>query len=914
MKYIISSMVALMILLQSCTNKNSRWVAFAPADSLYCQINGDTMAVLPNGRIITPLGRQIRVAPHPYGLVVSPDGKTAVTANSGVGPFSITIIKNLQSGAPEIHQIPEGPMNDKGVLDAVFMGLAISHDSRKLYVAGGQADMVYTFSLETCKKTGEISCSGPGEDNHQPKGYLGDMVLSQSGNYLYVVDQINFCIDVIDTRKERLITRVRTGRYPFGIAISPDESQLFVANVGVFSYSLVTSADSSESVQPVLDYPAFGYMSKEMLTGIKNDSLDIRGLGDPNVFEAFSVWTYDLRNPENPEITAKVKTGFLVGQPVEGIPAVGGSSPNSLVANHAHVFVSNGTNDCISVISAQTHELVREIFLQPDKRLSNLRGIIPFGLALSPSGDRLFVAEAGINAIAVIDTRSLMVIGHIPVGWFPAKIDVTPDGKQLIVANAKGFGSGPNGGRGIHLPGRQGYIGLLMNGTVSIIYIPDDKSIEAMTSKVIRNNYHFEDQAQARRQRNRNNPVPLYAGERNTPIKYIVFISKENRTYDEVFGQLEKGKGDPSLARYGMHASFSNSSLKDSVVDATVMINHLNLANRFAIADNFYVDADVSADGHRWLSCVYPNEWVETSTAAAYGGRRNMDIHSKAPGIFSFVGSSGSFFPEDYNEAGSMWEHFERNQVSFFNFGFAMEQSPGYEDSTMKYGGIRYLINYPVPDPVYKNSSHKYATFNMAIPDQFRADVFIGEFNEKWIGQGKAMPQVITIMLPNDHGADERPHAGFPYRESYMCDNDLALGRIVEFLSHTPYWKNMAIIVTEDDAQDGRDHIDAHRSLLMVISPYARKDYVSHKHYSFGSIFKTIWNLLGIPYLNQYDATASDLADFFTDNPDFTPYNALPVDPEIFDPKKALTPINENFDWKAVIESPKLDDVKDFLK
>jgi hypothetical protein len=196
----------------------------------------------------------------------------------------------------------------------------------------------------------------------------------------------------------------------------------------------------------------------------------------------------------------------------------------------------------------------------------------------------------------------------------------------------------------------------------------------------------------------------------------------------------------------------------------------------------------------------------------------------------------------------------------------------------------------------------------MAIPDQFRVSQFIKEFSEKWMSGKDTMPAVLTVILPNDHGAGERPLAGYPFRESYMVDNDLALGRIVEFLSHTPYWNNMAIVVTEDDAQNGVDHIDAHRSILMVISPWSEKNHVSKVHYSFGSIFKTFWNILGLPYLNQYDAAASDLADMFTDEPDFTPYKALPPDLRIFDPQKALTPIDEEFDWKAMEDSPQLDD------
>jgi hypothetical protein len=218
------------------------------------------------------------------------------------------------------------------------------------------------------------------------------------------------------------------------------------------------------------------------------------------------------------------------------------------------------------------------------------------------------------------------------------------------------------------------------------------------------------------------------------------------------------------------------------------------------------------------------------------------------------------------------------------------------------------VINYPVPAPIYDKSSKVYATYNMGIPDQFRVDMFIKEFKERWMREIQKMPAVLTVLLPNDHGAAERPADGYPYNESYMADNDLGLGRLVEFLSHTPYWKNMAIIVTEDDPQGGVDHVDAHRSILMVISPYARRNFVSHVHYSFGSIFKTIWHILNLPYLNQYDAAANDLGDCFTSRPDFTPYDAVAVDERIFNPQKALDPYDVNFNWQTVAESPVIDD------
>ena len=381
-----------------------------------------------------------------------------------------------------------------------------------------------------------------------------------------------------------------------------------------------------------------------------------------------------------------------------------------------------------------------------------------------------------------------------------------------------------------------------------------------------------------------------------------------------MFGQVKNGKGDPDIARYGYKRTFSNKNKSATVNDATIMPNHLALAQRFGISDNFYVDSDHSADGHRWLANTYPNEWMETNVAAEYGGHRDVKAGSKAKGQYAWTGGAGAIFPEDYNEAGSLWDHLERNDISFYNFGFGTEMGSNFTDSTMKYYGQKVLVNFPIPGPLYGRSSEKYATFNMAIPDQFRADVFMQEFREKWLSGKEKMPQVITLMLPQDHGAGERPEAGYPFRESYMADNDLALGRVVEFLSRTPYWENMAIVVTEDDAQDGQDHVDAHRSVLMVISPWAKRNHVSHAHTSFGSIFKTFWNILGVRHLNQYDAAATDLGDCFTGQPDFTPYSALPVDPRVLDPQKLLTPYDARFDWKSLLESPKLDNVEDFIR
>ena len=905
--------VLLFALLLACssheTTPTTHWIAEAPAGSEYTQINKEGRTVLPNGRFITPLGKQITVAPHPFGLTLSPDGKTIITANSGVGPFSISIISDYNSATPALKQIPETLNPEKGLLEAVFMGLAVSPDNNKVYVAGGQQNKIYVFDLKTNKKLGEISCNISFDKSDYTDGYIGDLVLNKDGSRLYAVDQIGFRMLVVDTKSNKVIHNVKTGRYPFGIALSPDEKTVYVANVGMFEYSYIKSLDRKNLNETASKFPTSAYGSKEMKEGVKNDSLEFEGLGDPNAPESFSVWSIDV-SKSKPEVVSKVKTGVLVGEMVEGISAVGGSSPNSMVATEDFVYVSNANNDNISVLDVKQSKVVNSIELKLDERLGNLKGVIPFGLTLSPDQKRLFVAEAGINAVAVIDVPTQKVVGHIPTGWFPSKLKVTPNGKQLIVANAKGFGSGPNGGKNFKPafdhPSAD-YIGALMLGTVSVMDIPTDNELKSLTENVITNNFLFKEEIPST---DKNPiPIPIFPTEKVSPIKYIVFISKENRTYDDVFGQLQSGKGDSALARYAANVSFTNQKKTMTVENATIMPNHLALAEQFTISDNFYVDADVSADGHVWLTNTYPNQWMETHAPAAYGGKRNQKEESTAPGKFGMTGAAGSIFPESYNEAGSMWEHLERSGIEFYNFGFGVEFDAGsFADSTFKYGGVRYLVNYPLPGPLYNRTSRLFPTFNMAIPDQFRADIFIKEINEKFIDQQKDLPPVLTLQLLNDHGAGERPKAGFAFNESYMADNDLALGRVVEYLSHLPQWKNMMIVVTEDDAQGGRDHIDAHRSVLMVISPYAKRNFNSHQHYSFGSIFKTFWHVLGTPYLNQYDFGVSHLGDCFTSEPDFTPYNALSVDPRIFDPKVALSPLDEKFDWEAVKLSPKLDD------
>ena len=381
-------------------------------------------------------------------------------------------------------------------------------------------------------------------------------------------------------------------------------------------------------------------------------------------------------------------------------------------------------------------------------------------------------------------------------------------------------------------------------------------------------------------------PVPL-PGTASAQIHHVVFITKENRTFDEVFGDLADtgAEGDPTLARWGINATIKAES-QPTLEHVQVTPNEHALAKRFAFGDNFYVDSDVSADGHHWLVDNYPNEVMEAAWPASYGGELKFVADQDAPGRLDLGGTSTR--PETYLENGSLWENLARANITFRNYGEGLEL-PGNDEGMGEYPtGSRQSVNVPLPKVLFDNTSRDFPTFNTNISDQYRFEQFKKEFEQFASGQ-KAMPQFIYIWLPNDHTADPRPGDGFPYRASYVADNDLALGKLVELFSHSLFWNDMAIFVTEDDAQDGHDHVDAHRSLLLTISPYAKPG-VSHCHTSMASILKTIDLIFGMPFVNQYDAAARDLSDMFTERPDFTPYTALPSDTRIFDPAKAKEP------------------------
>ena len=472
----------------------------------------------------------------------------------------------------------------------------------------------------------------------------------------------------------------------------------------------------------------------------------------------------------------------------------------------------------------------------------------------------------------------------------------------MYVISCRGYGAGPNGGVGFKKPEQGTYIGDIQLGTFQKIKVPTFEELKAYTKTTLNNTYKTVTKVDDVK-----NPLPMKAGIRKSPIKYIVYITKENRTYDEVFGQLKTGRGDSSLAKFGNHVRMGFQSKTAAGYD--IAPNHLKLAQEFAYSDNFYCDGDASIHGHHWMMGVIPNEWVETNSSVS----KSSKIFSKASGR-RFPGSTGSMDPEDYAERGGLWEALERKNVPFYNFGEANETAHNREEWNDTATGGAHSVMVPMQKALWKNTSHNYAGFNCNIPDQFRMEQFETEFTKLWLNPRKEIPHLITMQVPNDHTADPRPKDGYPYHESYVADNDLAIGRILHFLSRTPYWKNMLVIITEDDPQGGVDHIDAHRSILMLAGPYVKRNYTSKTHANFGSILKVIYNILDVPNVNQYDATASLLDDFFTDKPNYTPYSFVFPSKEIFNTTNAMKRYNRDIDWKKVTKGPEMDDEDDIRK
>ncbi len=847
----------------------------APAGLEYAKVVPGGATVLPNGRLLTPAGTRRYTGEDLWQVLVSPDGNSVVGFHDG----GLTIYA-------------DGKAKRALARKEIAPAGAFSKDGSKLVISLGDDNQIEVLNAQTFER--EALIAGGKKD-----GYINDIAISPDGKLAYGVDIATQEVVVFDLEAKSMVTRVKAGRQPYALSLSEDGKQLFIANIGIFDYSAIPAPEKGKGDPRGLYRPPFGFPSKESRDGVFQEGRKIPGLGDPYVPDAQSIWKYSLANPAAPVVQSKVKAGLLIHTLSGGgeNKAVGGSAPNELLQRGNRLWVSNANNDTVQEFDAGTMKSLRTIKLSPPGVFAKLRGNIPSGMAMSKDGTRLYVCESGLNSVAAIDVANGQILGRIPTGWFPMQLAMSPDGKTLHVATQKGIGRGPRGPLQKRLPSDERFGLTDMPGMIQSVSLPYD--LKAGNQMVLANNGLV-----AKPKPIAPKVFPIVPGKASEQIKYVVFITKENHTFDGIFGGLKGAKGEPEYAEFGMNGWIQE---KGKAERLPIMPNHIRLAEQFGISDNFYMEPQASGDGHRWLVGVYPSLWTSRVFYAGWDFRPNNDARGR---MVSF-GSDGSQIPEDYLENGSIWEHLHRGGISFRNYGEGYELPGSDEPMPVDRAGTIYRANHPMPKVLFDNTDFNFPAYNNNIPDIARADWFKEDIAKYRKANKGSLPKFINIAICNDHGSGAKPAFGYPYVCSFMADNDLALGRIVEYLSHTPEWKNMAIFVTQDDSGGDNDHIDRHRSFVLAISPYAKRGHVTRHHTSIMSIIRSIYLIFGLGPNNMFDAVSTPLYDMFTDKPDFTPYKHVDVDPRVFKPEDTLDPSDPQFKKRRGLRSSiKMDDPK----
>ncbi len=497
-----------------------------------------------------------------------------------------------------------------------------------------------------------------------------------------------------------------------------------------------------------------------------------------------------------------------------------GDHPNEVIVSNddRYAYVACSNDNTVSILDLEKKASIASVVtaIHPDAP----EGSTTNSVCLSADGKSILAANADNNSLTVVDVRNPMQprpVGFIPVGWYPTKVMLLKD-NTVLVLNGKGSRSFANP--------KGEYIGGLMEGSLSMFRYPDAKELADYSQKVFQNtpykqasllNSAFEGESS----------IPKAVGEAS-PIKHILYIIKENRTYDQVFGDMTEGNGDSSLCLF----------------NESVTPNHHKLVRDFVLMDNFYVNSEVSADGHNWSMAAYATDYVEKTWPTQYGGRG---------GGYDFEGTE----PTGRPGAGFLWSAAARKGVSFRVYGeFIDVPTPEGKPAT------------PRDPAIGKNFAPTYRGWDLDYSDVDRFKAWEKELTE-FEKNGK-LPSLCIMHLPNDHTAGTRKGALTP--KAYVAQNDFALGLIVERLTKSPYWKETAIFVVEDDAQNGPDHVDAHRSVGLVISPYTKGRGVSHTLYSTASMLRSIELILGLAPMSQYDAGATPMFGLFSPKPDLTPY------------------------------------------
>jgi YVTN family beta-propeller protein len=546
------------------------------------------------------------------------------------------------------------------------------------------------------------------------------------------------------------------------------------------------------------------------------------------------------------------------GKWTQGKTITVGLHPSGMTRNKdgSRLYVANANSDTVSVISTEKNEVVESILCRPEGRL-------PFGsganaVALSRDNKTLYVANGTNNCVAVVrlgeNGQPSNLTGLIPTGWYPGAVVVSPDGKNLYVANIKGIGSLARQQANDKQPrpeekGRNSHDHL---GSVSIIDVPDDAQLKKYTEEVNRNNRLAYSLAGLEKPRAGMNPVPVPARHGEPSVfEHVIYVIKENRTYDQVFGDMKEGNGDANLCIFGEE----------------ITPNHHALARQFTLFDNFYCSGVLSADGHQWVNEAYVTDYLEK----AFGGFvRSYPYEGSDPLAFA---SSGFLWDNALSRKKTLrnYGEFCKTTASKTAGGKAPTWSDHYADFMARAGTIKLDVK-PNVHTLAPYTHPGYPSFVMTIPDVLRARLFIEELRE--FERKGTMPNLIYLYLPCNHTSGTTP--GQPTPAAMVADNDVALGQVVEAVSKSRFWPKTCFFVVEDDPQNGFDHVDGHRTVALVISPYTRRKFIDHTCYNQTGMVKTIELVLGLPPMNQLDLSATAMRACFQATPDLTPYQCLP--------------------------------------
>ncbi len=786
---------------------------------------GDAV-VTPVNQLLTPVGKQVELAGlRPQAIVLAPDGSRVIVAGKtaelvSINPDTGEVIERTKLPADNVNDAPVEPPSEnilkpdtKGQVS--FTGLLYSHDGKRLYMSNVNGSIkVFSIAANGSPQPSHTIALPAAQAPRRAQEIPSGIALSTDDSLLYVCGNLSNCLLEIETATGKTLRTFDVGALPYDVVLVGNLA--FVSNWGG---RRPTDGD---------------------LAGPAGRGTTVRVDPVRHIANEGSVSIVDLKDGR---VTKEIRVGLH-------------ASDLAVSPDAKYVICANAESDNLSVIDVEKQEVVDTIWAR--SKPSDLLGASPNAICFSDDGKKLFVANGSQNAVGVIDLDledrgESRLVGLIPVGWYPGALVFDKGRNAIHVANIKGLPLAPKK----QGDGSEGFNSHHYHGTVSLVPVPNVDQLAAYSAQATLNLRRAAIESALLPPRPGVEPVaiPERIGE-PSQIKHVVYIIKENRTYDQVFGAIEQGRGRADLCIFG----------------EKITPNQHKIVREFSLLDNTYCCGILSADGHNWSTTARSNDYLEKSFAGfprSYPDGMGEDEQDAMA----------------YSAAGFIWDRAVEKKVSIRNYGEFMMPKVRWRDPQRK-GTPDYLACYRVwkketDDVIFESepavesirgfSPKEYVGWEMSVPDQYRADFVIRELQE-FEKQG-TYPQLVIICLPNDHTSGTSKNCPTP--ASCMADNDLAFGRIVDALSHSRFWQEMAIFAIEDDPQAGWDHVSGYRTTAYCVSPFAKRGATIGTLYNTTSVLRTIEQILGLPPMNQFDASATPMFDCFTNVPDLKPFEYI---------------------------------------